>query len=75
MAQITNATRAWQSVTLATSEIWQVRDGEVYVDTDANEATRLGIIMNFKDSIALPPGTVFYRLGEGTSAIIARVAV
>ena len=75
MATITNATRAWQSVTLATDEIWQVRDGSVQIDTDANEATRLGILMGLNDSIALPSGTVFYRLGGGSSAIVARVAV
>lgn len=75
MAMITNATRDWQSVTLATNEIWQVRDGEIEVDTDPVEAQRLGILMSLKDSISLPAGTVYYRLAQGVRAVVSRMAV
>lgn len=75
MANITNATRDWQSVTLATAELWQVRDGEIEIDTDVNAAARIGLLLKVNDSIELPATTVYYRLGAGFSAIIARMAI
>lgn len=75
--KITNATAAWQSVTTASEEIWQVHNGAVLIDTDATEADRAGILLTpFKDTIQFADATtVYYRLASGSSAVIARVAV
>jgi hypothetical protein len=76
MAVITNATGAWASVTLSSNEVWQVRSGNVEVDTEATEADRMGILLTLNDSIQLTSGaTVYYRLAQGSAAVIARVAV
>ena len=74
MANITNATAAWQSVTIAADEIWQCREGAVDLDTDA--ANQLGLRLRQDDAVRLSAGkTVYYRLSSGRRAVIARVAV
>ena len=74
MANITNATTAWQNVTIAADEIWQVRDGTVDIETDA--ANQLGLLLRAGDAVRISAGkTVYYRLTQGGTALIARVAV
>jgi hypothetical protein len=74
--KITNASAAWSAGTvLADNETWQVHDGAVLLDTDANEAERLGIRLLGGDSMDFSAGrTVYYQLASGTTALIARVA-
>lgn len=74
MAKISNATAAWQSVTLTNEEVWYVHSGSVALDTEAVEADRLGVICGPMDWMIFSAGkTVYYRLANGSSALIARV--
>lgn len=74
MANISNVTASWQSVTITADEIWQVRDGAVCVDTDA--ANQLGLLLRSGEAVRISAGkTVYYKLNQGSSALIARVAV
>ena len=76
MANITSVTDSWQSVLLAADEIWQVHSGQVFLDTDATEANRLGIRLSPMEAVKIASGkTVYYKLAQGTGAVIARVAV
>lgn len=76
MAKITNVTNAWQSVTLSANEIWQVHEGAVLLDTDASEPDRLGLLVERGEGVLISSGlTVYYKLANRTSALIARVAV
>lgn len=77
MALITNATTIWSDpVTLATDEIWQARDGSVFVTTTTIPAPNDGIALSLRDGLRLSAGTVLrYRKEGTTAALIVREAL
>lgn len=72
---ITDAAATWSAGSLLSAdEVWQVMDGQVFLDTDATN--RSGIRLSPGDSLRVASGkTVYYRLASGTTAIIHRVAI
>ena len=70
-------TIAWQSVTLASDEIWQVGIGDtVTIDTEATEADRVGITLKPGDTIKLSLGEViYYKKNHKDDSVIHRLAV
>jgi len=69
-------TEAWQSVTLASTELWQVRAGAILWSTEAVEANRLGVIMRDGESYEFPSGaTVYYKRYGRAYTTVTREAV
>lgn len=77
MALITDATTAWSSpVTLTTDELWQGRQGSVYVTTTTNPVADDGLSLHENHAVRLPAGSaVRYRKEGVTDALIVREAV
>lgn len=79
MAEITNATRAWSSaVALSSDEVWQARNGDFLVSTEASPSENDGVLLRGKrgDAITVSSGlSVKYKLASGTSGVITRTAV
>lgn len=77
MALITNATTIWSDpVTLASDEIWQARDGSVFLTTTTAPATDDGIALSLREGIRLPAGTQLrYRKEGPAEALIVREAI
>jgi hypothetical protein len=73
VANITNASAEWQSVTLSVDEIWQCREGAVDLDTEAGN--QLGLRLRQDDAVRFSAGkTVYYRLSAGRRAVISRIS-
>lgn len=77
MALITDATTSWSGlVTLVSDEIWQAREGSVFITTTTSPAANDGISLALRDGLRLTAGLqVRYRKEGSTSAIIAREAL
>lgn len=77
MALITDATTAWSDpLTLATDEIWQAREGAVFVTTTATPDAEDGLELHETHAVRLPAGVVVrYRKVGNTAAVIVHEAV
>ncbi|MEM0947196.1 MAG: hypothetical protein AAGK37_07300 [Pseudomonadota bacterium] len=77
MALITDAATGWSSpVTLTEDEVWQTRDGAVYLTTSASPGGDDGILLTETTAIQLGAGrTVRYRKVGDVPAVIARELV
>lgn len=77
MALIRNVTNEWSApVTLQTDEIWQARDGQIFVTTSSEPESDDGISMVQRDGLRIAAGlTVRYRKSGETAALIVREAV
>lgn len=77
MALITNATTGWSdTVTLATDEIWQARQGSVYVSTTPTPAANDGLALHEFHAVQLSAGSeVSYRKEGNGDALIVREAI
>lgn len=77
MALITDATTAWSAVvTLLTDEIWQAREGSVFLTSTASPAADDGIALTLREGVRLVAGTqVRYRKEGSTAAVIVREAL
>ena len=77
MALIRDASIEWSvPVTLETEEIWQARDGNIFITTTTDPASDDGIAMILRDGVRLGAGlTVRYRKSGETGALIVREAV
>lgn len=77
MALIRDLTNEWSApVTLKADEIWQARDGHVFLTTSAEPEADDGIGMVQRDGLRLAAGlTVRYRKSGETAALIVREAV
>ncbi|MEO1720536.1 MAG: hypothetical protein AAFR23_09975 [Pseudomonadota bacterium] len=71
MALITNATESWTQLTLATGEMWQVRQGRVFISRTNNPADNDGIEMIVGQGLYVPAGDLSYRK-EGGNALVVR---
>lgn len=77
MALIRDAQNEWSApVPLAAAEIWQAREGHVFLTTTAEPESDDGISLTLRDGIRLAAGlSVRYRKAGNTAALIAREAV
>ena len=77
MALITDATTAWSSQeTLVNDEIWQAREGSVFLTSETSPAPNDGIALTIREGLRLPAGAVVrYRKEGTTSAVIVREAL
>ena len=77
MALITNATTGWSTpITLAADEIWQTRQGSVFVTTTASPAANDGISLHENHAVRFAAGvSVSYRKEGVVEALIVREAV
>ena len=77
MALIQDAATTWSApVTLIQDEVWQAREGSVFISTTASPDANDGLALNMKDGLRLKVGlTVRYRKIGNTAALIAREAV
>lgn len=77
MALITDAETTWSTpIVLSTDEIWQTRQGSVFITTTAAPATNDGIGLHENHAVRLAAGaSVSYRKEGITDALIVREAV
>lgn len=77
MALIRDARNEWsEPVTLEVEEIWQARDGNIFITTTAEPASDDGLAMVLRDGVRLGAGlTVRYRKSGETGALIVREVV
>lgn len=77
MALIRDVKNEWSApVTLTTDEIWQARDGSVFLTTSASPESDDGIGLVMRDGLRLGAGLqVRYRKSGDTAALIVREAV
>ncbi|MEM6889084.1 MAG: hypothetical protein AAF636_13200 [Pseudomonadota bacterium] len=77
MALIKDATEDWSApIALSNTEIWQVREGNVFVSTDAAPEPDGGLNLFEQAGLRIAAGlTVRYRKTGTTSALIAREIV
>ena len=77
MALIRDVKNEWSDpVTLTTDEIWQARDGNIFMTTSANPESDDGLSMVMRDGVRLGAGLqVRYRKNGETAALIVREAV
>lgn len=77
MALISDATTAWSSsITLTADEVWQTREGSVFVTTSSSPAANDGIQLHENHAIRFSAGvSVSYRKEGATAALIVREAV
>lgn len=77
MALIRDVKNEWSApVTLTTDEIWQARDGSVFLTTGASPDSDDGICLVMRDGVRLGAGLeVRYRKSGDTAALIVREAV
>lgn len=77
MALITDAAAAWSApLTLTTDEIWQARQGSVFVTTTANPVANDGLGLHETHAVRLPAGAVVrYRKEGAGDALIVHEAV
>lgn len=73
MTMITTIPTAWSAaVTLVRDEIWQARNGAVFLSTTANPVAKDGLLLKAGDGLRLASGLkVKYRKeGTGTPLIV-----
>ncbi len=77
MALITDATTAWSTpITLTADEVWQTRDGSVFVTTTASPDPQDGIALHENHAVRFSAGaSVSYRKEGSAAALIVREAV
>jgi len=77
MALITDATTSWSTpVTLTSDEVWQTRDGSVFVTTTATPDAQDGISIFETHAVRFSAGlSVRYRKEGTADAVIVREAV
>ncbi|MEL7130988.1 MAG: hypothetical protein AAGF55_00745 [Pseudomonadota bacterium] len=77
MSLITDATTSWSDpVTLTSDEVWQTRDGSVFVTTSANPTANDGISIYETHAVRFSAGlSVRYRKEGSAGAVIVREAV
>lgn len=77
MALIRDAKNEWSApVTLAKDEIWQARDGNVFITTSDSPETDDGLSLVLRDGVRLGAGLqIRYRKTGETGALIVREAV
>lgn len=77
MAIIADATLSWSApVTLSQDEIWQARDGTVYLTTNDTPGADDGILLSEGQAVQFSTGlTLRYRKAAATLARIVREAV
>lgn len=77
MALITDATTIWSSpITLTQDEVWQTRQGGVFVTTTASPAADDGLFLREGTGIRFSAGSDVRYRKEGTGeAVVAREAV
>lgn len=77
MALIQDATTAWSSpITLAADEVWQTREGSVFVTSTTVPDANDGIQLQENHAIRFSAGlSVSYRKEGPTAALIVREAV
>lgn len=77
MALITDATTAWSDqITLITDEIWQAREGSVFLTSTTSPAANDGLALTLREGLRLPAGAqIRYRKEGSTAAVIAREAL
>lgn len=77
MSLITDATTAWSApLTLTSDEIWQTRQGSIFVTTTASPALEDGLALHEFHAVQLSAGSqVRYRKEGTTDALIAREAI
>lgn len=77
MALITDAAFAWSTpVSLGADEVWQARDGRIFVTTATSPGAEDGILLLETHAIRLSAGQqVRYRKDGSGQAVIAREAV
>lgn len=77
MALIRDARNEWSDpVTLQQDEIWQARDGNIFITTTDSPESDDGIALVLRDGVRLGAGlSVRYRKAGETGALIVREAV
>ena len=77
MALITDATTAWSAqITLTSDEIWQAREGSVFLTSTVSPAPDDGIALTLREGLRLPAGAIVrYRKEGTTAAVIVREAL
>ena len=77
MALITDAATGWSSaVTLTTDEIWQARQGSVYLTTTVSPVADDGLALHEFHAVHLSAGSVvLYRKEGAGDAVIVREAI
>lgn len=77
MALITDAAFAWSSpVTLGVDEVWQAREGRVFVTTTASPVANDGVLLLETHAVQFSAGQqVRYRKDGNDAALIVREAV
>lgn len=77
MALITDATTSWSAqITLTSDEIWQAREGSVFLTGTASPAPDDGIALTLREGLRLPAGAqIRYRKEGTTDAVIVREAL
>lgn len=77
MARITDASDTWSApVSLPSDEIWQARDGSVYLTTTAAPDPDDGILLLEGSAVLVSAGrAVSYRRAGPIAAVIVREAV
>lgn len=77
MALISDAATSWSApVTLTSDEIWQTREGSVFVTTTGSPDAEDGLALHEFHAVQFPAGaSVRYRKEGATQALIVREAV
>lgn len=77
MALITDAATGWlPPITLTQDEVWQTRQGSVYISTTLDPAPEDGILLREGYGLRLAAGrTVYYRKDGTAEAVIVREGV
>ncbi len=77
MSLITDATAAWSTpITLTSDEVWQTREGSVFVTTTASPDPKDGIAIHENHAVRFSAGlSVSYRKEGSAAALVAREAV
>ncbi len=77
MALIRDAANEWSDpVALTTDEIWQAREGSLFLTTTTEPDADDGIALTLRDGIRLGAGvSVRYRKAGTTAALLVREAV
>lgn len=77
MALISDAATGWSTpVTLTTDEIWQTREGSVFVTTTASPAANDGLALHEFHAVQFSAGaSVSYRKEGAGTALIVREAI
>lgn len=77
MALINDVATGWSTpITLTQDEVWQTRQGSVYVSTTSNPGAEDGILLRDGYGLRLAAGrTVYYRKDGTADAVIVREGV